>query len=102
MLKSRWCAGVSPAGVWDAEQTDHESKENTNLSAYLAKDKFLHIHLLKGVVFVRVGACDHSESRSEPPPQREAPPKRLEVPEVRNGQQPSMNHGANVNTELSH
>ena len=57
-----------------------ESEEHMNLCAYLIKDKFIHVYLLKGVVLSAVWACDSSQSRCEPPSQSEAPPERLEVP----------------------
>lgn len=77
-----------------------EREEHMNLCAYLIKDKFIHVHLLKGVVLSGVGACDSSQSRCEPPPQTEAPPKRLEVPKeqiVKKKKKSSMNHETNVN-----
>lgn len=74
------CAGLCAGGAWGGELLNHESEEHMNLCAYLIKDKFIHVYLLKGVVLSAVGACDSSQSRCEPPPQSEAPPERLEVP----------------------
>lgn len=84
-------------GVRDGEQLpNRESEEHTGLCRYLIKDKFIYVHLLKGVILSNTGACHSSKSRCEPPPQRVAPPECLEVPRKRNGSC-SMNHGANVN-----
>ena len=75
------CRFVCLRGHGVGEGLNHESEEHLNLCAYLIKDKFIHVHLLKGVVLSGVGACDSSQSRCEPPPQSKASPKRLEVPE---------------------
>lgn len=74
-----WCIFVL-SSVQVCVSDDHEREDHMNLRAYLIKDKFIHVHLLKGVVLSGVGACDSSQSRCEPPPQSEAPPERLEVP----------------------
>lgn len=84
-------------GVRDGELLpNRESEEHAGLCGYLIKDKFIYVHLLKGVILSNTGACHSSKSRCEPPPQSVAPPECLEVPRKRNGSC-SMNHGANVN-----
>lgn len=71
-------------GTWGEESLNRESEELTNLCAYLIEDKFIHVHLLKGVILSSIGPCDSSKRRCKPPPQTEAPPICLEVPRERN------------------
>lgn len=91
-----WKLCVS-VGMQCGKLLNHEREEHVNLCAYLIKDKFFHIHLLRRVILTSVGARGSSESRCKPPPQRGTPPKCLELPR-RNGMKRSMNHRANVNT----
>lgn len=79
------------------ELLNHKKAEQMNLWAHLIKNKFIHVHLIEGVVLSGAGARDGSESRCEPPSESEAPPRRLEVPKERYGRNLSMNHGANIN-----
>lgn len=83
-------------GCGMGELLNRESEEHAHLSAYLIKDKFIYVHLLKGVILSGTGARHSSKSRCEPPSQSVASPKCLEVPRERNGSC-SMNHGAKVN-----
>lgn len=68
-----------------------------NLWAYLIKDKFIHINLLKGVILSGAGVCDSSESRCQPPSHRETPPECLEEPKKSYDRSLKVNHGANIN-----
>lgn len=47
-------------------------------TAYLIKDKFIQVHLLEGLVISGVEAPSLGQSSSQPPPQSEASPNRLE------------------------